>query len=103
MDIKHTDKDMETGQRTAETNTIKMYTTSWCGDCVVTKRYLTKFDIPFEEVNIEHDPSAAEYVMQINGGRRSVPTLVYKGDAASLSGFSRAKLDAFLTRNGLSF
>lgn len=80
---------------------IKMYTTSWCGDCVVTKNYLTKFAIPFEEVNIEHDPSAAEYVMQLNGGRRSVPTLVYNGEASSLSGFSRAKLDAFLSRHQL--
>lgn len=80
---------------------IKMYTTSWCGDCVVTKNYLMKFAIPFEEVNIEQDPSAAEYVMQVNGGRRSVPTLVYNGEAASLSGFSRAKLDAFLLRHQL--
>lgn len=80
---------------------ITVYTTSWCGDCVVTKNYLQKFAIPFEEINIETDPSAAEFVMKVNGGRRSVPTLVYNGDAASLSGFSRAKLDAFLSRHQL--
>ncbi len=80
---------------------IKMYTTTWCGDCQVTKAFLDKFQIPFEEINIENDASAAEYVMQVNGGKRSVPTLEYNGDAASLSGFSRAKLDEFLNKHQL--
>ncbi len=80
---------------------IKMYTTSWCGDCQIAKNFLQKLEIPFEEVNIEQDHGAADYVMQVNGGRRSVPTLVYNGDVASLSGFSRAKLDAFLSKHNL--
>ena len=80
---------------------LKMYTTNWCGDCRVTKSFLNKFEIPFEEINIEEDASAAEYVMQVNGGKRSVPTLEYNGDAASLSNFSRAKLDAFLDKHSL--
>ncbi len=78
-----------------------MYTTHWCGDCRVTKHLLTKLDIPFEEINIEGDPEAADYVMRVNGGRRSVPTLVYGDDATSLSNFSRAKLDAFLEKHNL--
>jgi len=76
---------------------VKVYTTHWCGDCIITKKYLSKLNIPFEEVNIEEDQDAAEYVMALNGGRRSVPTLVYNGNATSLSGFSRAKLDNFLS------
>ncbi len=78
-----------------------MYTTSWCSDCQVTKNYLNKLSIPFEEVNIEEIPEAAEYIMQVNGGKRSVPTLVYNGEATSLSGFSRAKFDAFLQKHSL--
>lgn len=80
---------------------IKMYTTRWCGDCQAAKLLLKKFAIPFEEINIEEDPQAADYVMRVNGGRRSVPTLEYNGDAASLSGFSRAKLDSFLKKHKL--
>jgi len=80
---------------------LKMYTTNWCGDCLVTKNFLSRFEIPFEEINIENDPAAADYVMQVNGGRRSVPTLEYNGDAESLSNFSRAKLDAFLDKHNL--
>ena len=84
-----------------QTDKVQMYTTSWCGDCQVTKTFLKKLDVPFEEINIEQVDGAADYVMSVNGGRRSVPTLVYKGDAASMSGFSRAKLDAFLSRHQL--
>lgn len=82
-------------------DTLRMYTTTWCGDCQVTKTALNRLGVAYEEVNIEEDAAAADYVMQVNGGRRSVPTLVYNGKAASLSGFSRAKLDAFLTTHAL--
>ena len=88
-------------QAATQNDTLVMYTTSWCGDCVVTKKALAKLSVPYLEVNIEQDPDAADYVMQVNGGRRSVPTLVYNGDAASLSNFSRAKLDSFLSRHQL--
>ena len=91
----------ETKTQAAQNGTLVMYTTSWCGDCVVTKKALAKLSVPYLEVNIEQDPDAAEFVMQVNGGRRSVPTLVYNGDAASLSNFSRAKLDSFLSRHQL--
>ena len=82
-------------------NSIKIYTTSRCGDCAITKTLLEELNVPFEEINIEADPDAADYVTRVNDGKRSVPTLVYNGDAASLSRFNRAKLDAFLRRNKL--
>lgn len=80
---------------------IKMYTTSWCPDCHAAKRALTSKGLAFEEINIEQDDRAAEYVMSVNGGRRSVPTLVHGDTAASLSGFRPQKLDAFLAQAGL--
>lgn len=80
---------------------IKVYTTRWCGDCEITKKYLTKFQIPFQEIDIEDDPQAAEYVMKVNDGRRSVPTLVYGDEATCLSRFSRQRLDEFLSKHRL--
>ncbi|MFB9994302.1 glutaredoxin domain-containing protein [Deinococcus oregonensis] len=80
---------------------IKMYTTSWCPDCHATKAALKKKGLDFEEINIEQDDSAAEYVMSVNGGKRSVPTLVSGDVAVSLSGFRPQKLDAFLAQAGL--
>lgn len=82
-------------------NMIKVYTTSWCGDCMVTKNVLRQRGVAFEEIDIEKDPEAADYVMSVNGGRRSVPTLLYDGDAISLSSFSRAKLDGWLSKHRL--
>jgi mycoredoxin len=81
---------------------ITMYTTSWCGDCRVTKRVLEQKGIAFTEVDIEQDSNAAEIVMKVNNGKRSVPTLAYNGHATSMSNFSRAKLDAWLAEVGIS-
>ena len=80
---------------------ITIYTTRRCGDCVVAKHVLDGSAIPYEEIDIEQDEGAAELVMRLNDGRRSVPTLVFNGDATSLSNFSRAKLDAFLRKHDL--
>ena len=52
-----------------------MYTTTWCGYCVRLKRFLDAQGIAWREVNIEDDPLAAEHVMQVNGGNRTVPTV----------------------------
>jgi mycoredoxin len=56
---------------------IKMYATTWCGDCRFAKRWLDAHGIPYDYINIEEDEDAAEYVMQVNGGARSVPTIVF--------------------------
>jgi len=56
---------------------IKMYATTWCGDCRMAKRWFDSHDIPYEYINIEHDDEAAAYVVRVNGGSRSVPTIVF--------------------------
>ena len=61
---------------------VTMYTTSWCGYCVRLKRLMQTEGIDFAEVNIEVDESAAELVMQANGGNRTVPTLVFADGSA---------------------
>jgi mycoredoxin len=81
---------------------VKVYSTGWCPECRVAKMALDKQGIPYQEINIEEHPEAADYVMSINGGKRSVPTLEYNGVAASLSGFSMPKLKDFLSKAGLA-
>ncbi|HEX5497086.1 MAG TPA: mycoredoxin [Mycobacteriales bacterium] len=74
---------------------LTMYTTSWCGYCVRLKRMLARDGIPFTEVNIEQDEAAAEFVMGVNGGNRTVPTVVFvDGSALTNPGIDqvRAKL-----------
>jgi glutaredoxin-like protein len=56
---------------------IRMYSTTWCGDCRRSKRFLQEHQIDFEEINIENDPEAAAVVISLNRGMRSVPTIVF--------------------------
>ena len=56
---------------------IKMYATTWCGDCRMAKRWFDAHGIPYEYINIEEDDAAADYVIQVNRGKRSVPTIVF--------------------------
>ena len=53
-----------------------MYTTSWCGFCRNLKKQLAGAGIEISDVDIERDPAAAQYVMSVNGGNQTVPTVV---------------------------
>lgn len=57
--------------------TIKIYATTWCGDCRMAKRWFDSHDISYEYINIEEDEQAAEYVTRVNRGYQSVPTIVF--------------------------
>ena len=61
----------------ANEQTIKMYVTTWCGDCRMTKRWFDARGIAYDYINIEEDESAADFVMKVNGGMRSVPTIIF--------------------------
>jgi mycoredoxin len=54
-----------------------MYTTPWCGFCRNLKRQLARDGIELTEVDIEQDPAACEFVMSVNGGNQTVPTIVF--------------------------
>ena len=56
---------------------IKMYATTWCGDCRVAKRWFDSHGIPYEYINIEEDEEAAELVARVNKGMHSVPTIIF--------------------------
>lgn len=59
---------------------IKMYSTSWCGDCFRAKSFLQGKGIEYEEINIENDEAAAQLVMSHNDGKRRVPTFDIDGE-----------------------
>lgn len=58
-----------------------MYTTKWCGYCRQLKASLKNLGIDYEEIDIESDPAAAEFVSSANGGNRTVPTLRFADDS----------------------
>jgi mycoredoxin len=59
-----------------------MYSTEWCGYCKRLKSQLNAIGITFEEINIEEVPGTAEIVEKVNGGNRTVPTLVFSDGSA---------------------
>lgn len=71
---------------------IKMYTTGWCGDCRTAKRYLTELGVEFDEINIEENDEAANFVIRANEGKRKVPTFEVEGRTFNLSPFDAKKL-----------
>ncbi len=58
---------------------VKMYTTTWCGICVHTKRYLNSKNVEFEEIDIEEQPQYGDMIEKLTGGFRVVPTLDING------------------------
>ena len=68
---------MSGSQTSTGQNKIKMYTTTWCGDCRMAKRWFDAHDIPYDAINIETDEHAAAEVLRLNRGMRSVPTIVF--------------------------
>ena len=63
---------------------LTMYSTSWCGYCHRLSSQLDREGIAYTVVDIERDPEAAEFVMSVNGGNRTVPT-VHFGDGSALT------------------
>ncbi|HEX6497514.1 MAG TPA: mycoredoxin [Micromonosporaceae bacterium] len=61
---------------------LTMYSTTWCGYCRRLKSQLDREGIEYVEINIEEDPAAAEFVMSVNGGNQTVPTVRFPDGTA---------------------
>jgi mycoredoxin len=72
-----------------------MFSTQWCGDCRRAKRVFAARDVPYTEIDIGCDEAAAERVMRINHGARSVPTILFP-DGSTLVEPSTSDLEAKL-------
>ena len=75
---------------------LTMYTTPWCGYCRNLKRQLARDGIYMVEIDIERDESAAEFVMSVNGGNQTVPTVLFP-DGTALTNPSAAQVKAQLS------
>jgi mycoredoxin len=59
-----------------------MYSTTWCGYCYRLRTQLDREGIDYTVVDIEQDPDAADYVMSVNGGNQTVPTVRFADGTA---------------------
>ena len=74
---------------------ITMYGADWCGDCRRSKRYLDEHNVAYTYIDVEADLSAADKVVEINGGAKSIPVIVFD-DGTHLTEPSDIALEAKL-------
>ncbi|WP_293004199.1 mycoredoxin [Mycobacterium sp.] len=63
---------------------VTMYSTQWCGYCKRLKTMFKSEGIGYDEVDIEQDPSAADFVGSVNNGNHVVPTVKF-ADGSTLT------------------
>lgn len=63
---------------------LTIYSTTWCGPCQRLKSQIAREGIPYTNVDIDENPEAASFVMSVNGGNQTVPTVVF-ADGSSLT------------------
>lgn len=54
-----------------------MYTTEYCSDCHRAKAFFEANKIEYLRVGLEDNEDAVEFVMKVNNGSRSVPTIIF--------------------------
>jgi len=56
---------------------IVMYATEYCPDCTRAKKFLEANHIPYLRVGLEGNTEATEFVIKVNRGYKSVPTIFF--------------------------
>lgn len=79
---------------------ITMYSADWCGDCRRSKRLLDELNVAYTVIDIEADQAAADKVIEINGGMRSIPVIIF-ADGTHMTEPSDIDLKAKLTSLGI--
>ena len=64
-------------QHSQNPDQIVMYTTQFCSDCLRAKKFFEANNIPYLHIGLEDNQEATEFVMQVNKGNRSVPTIIF--------------------------
>ena len=56
---------------------------TWCGYCTRLKGQLAREGVPFTEIDLEANPEHVDFVERVNGGNRTVPTVVFPDGSAA--------------------
>jgi mycoredoxin len=56
---------------------IVMYATDYCPDCHRAKKFFETNNIPHLRIGLEGNREATEFVMRVNNGFKSVPTIIF--------------------------
>lgn len=54
---------------------IEVYTTTYCPFCTRAKNLLKRKGVPFDEIDVTDDDELREKMIEMSGGRRTVPEI----------------------------
>jgi thioredoxin reductase (NADPH) len=57
---------------------IRVYGTTWCGDCKRAKKFLGEHRVPYEWVDIDSDEQGQRIVIEASNGRRIIPAIFFE-------------------------
>lgn len=60
-----------------ENGDITMYGTLWCPDCHRARAVLKRMGVKFTEIDIDRNKVARQVVLDTNGGKQVVPTILF--------------------------
>jgi len=56
---------------------IRVYGTTWCGDCKRAKKFLGEHRVPYEWTDIDSDAEGQRIVIQASNGKRIIPAIFF--------------------------
>lgn len=74
---------------------LMVYRRAWCADSDAAVAYLHRQQIDYQEIDIEHDATAAQGVAFVTGGDPITPTLVYRRQAIVCDPWNPARFAAW--------
>ena len=82
---------------------VEIYTTNYCPFCIRAKSLLKRKGVAFEEIDVTDDDAMREKMIELSGGRRTVPEIFINGKIVGgydeLSALDvRGELDAMLAQ-----
>ena len=57
---------------------IKVFGTTWCGDCHRAKSFMDEHDIAYDWTDVDAEPEFQDYIIKLNGGNMTVPTIIFE-------------------------
>ncbi|MGB8413472.1 MAG: glutaredoxin 3 [Candidatus Binatus sp.] len=68
---------------------VEVYTTTYCPFCVRAKNLLKSKGVAFDEIDVTHDHELRAKMIEMSGGRRTVPEIFINGRI--IGGFDELK------------
>lgn len=57
-------------------NSVVVFGADWCGDCRQAKAWLRHNNVPFTDLNVEHDDEARDQAIELAKGRTNIPVVL---------------------------